>query len=93
MNFFVCLFVWLLIYISIYAHKIGVGFLSRKLANLTRPHLDIVKESDGYIAMKVEAPHKCLVNRFRINEYFNETRMDGKVCKVCVPNHHHHHHC
>ncbi|OTF81221.1 hypothetical protein BLA29_015289, partial [Euroglyphus maynei] len=23
--------------------------------------------------MKVEAPHKTLVNRFKLNEYFNET--------------------
>ncbi|XP_075676295.1 fatty acid-binding protein-like [Dermatophagoides pteronyssinus] len=67
-----------------FLREIGVGFLARKLANLTRPHLEIVKEPNGYIAMKVEAPHKTLVNRFRINEYFNETRMDGKVCKSIV---------
>lgn len=60
----------------------GVGFVWRKLAGFANPNLNIIKEPDGYTTMQVDAPFKSVVNRFRLNEMFDETRMDGKVCKV-----------
>lgn len=64
--------------------EIGVGFLSRKIAGLTSPYLNIIKEDNGYSVMKVDTPAKSIVNRFRLNEIFDEIRMDGKICKSKV---------
>ncbi|OTF79359.1 Group 13 mite allergen-like protein (Lipocalin) [Euroglyphus maynei] len=61
--------------------EIKIGFMQRKVANMTSPDLQLIKEDDGWTTIKVNTPIKTITNRFKLGEFFDETRVDGKVCK------------
>lgn len=58
--------------------------MQRKVANMTSPDLQLIKEDDGWTTIKVNTPIKTITNRFKLGEFFDETRVDGKVCKSKV---------
>ncbi|KAF7490114.1 Fatty acid-binding protein [Sarcoptes scabiei] len=67
-----------------FLQEIGVGFVTRKMANIANPDLEISKESDGKVCIKVVTSFRTNVIRFHLNEEFDEIRMDGKTVKSKV---------
>ncbi len=61
--------------------EIGVGLVTRKLANAASPSLEITVDGE-YTSLKAVAPFKTQTTRFKLGEEFDEERMDGKKVKV-----------
>lgn len=61
--------------------EIGIGLVTRKLANTASPTLEITTDGD-YTTIKAVAPFKTQTTRFKLGEEFEEERMDGKKVKV-----------
>lgn len=62
--------------------EIGIGLVTRKLANTASPTLEITTDADGYTTIKAVAPFKTQTTKFKLGEEFEEERMDGKKVKV-----------
>lgn len=63
--------------------EIGIGLVTRKLANTASPTLEITTDGD-YTTIKAVAPFKTQTTRFKLGEEFEEERMDGKKVKSVV---------
>ncbi|KAH9420626.1 fatty acid-binding protein-like [Dermatophagoides pteronyssinus] len=63
--------------------ELGVGFILRNLAKTTKPTIEVVKDGD-YWVIKTHTSLKTTEIRFKIDEEFDESRMDGKTVKTVV---------
>lgn len=55
----------------------------RKAGALSKPVVEIKQEED-YFILKTSTTFKTTEIKFKLDEEFEETRMDGSVCKVCL---------
>lgn len=62
----------------------GVGFMTRKLANLFSPVIEMAKDDNGNFVVKAQTWAKTLESRFQLGEEFEEDRFDGKRCKSTI---------
>ena len=56
--------------------------VKRKLANVSYPVLDITSDENNNITIKTTAPFKSSTTTFKLEQEFDEERMDGKMVKV-----------
>ena len=64
--------------------EIGIGLVTRKMANAASPSLEISQEEDGHIVLKAIAPFRTQTTCFKPGLEFDEERMDGKKVKSIV---------
>lgn len=58
--------------------------MTRKLANLFSPVIEMAKDDNGNFVVKAQTWAKTLESRFQLGEEFEEDRFDGKKCKSTV---------
>lgn len=58
--------------------------IKRKLANASYPVLDITRDENNNITITTSAPFTRATTTFKLNEEFDEQRLDGKVVKSTV---------
>ncbi|XP_012718056.2 fatty acid-binding protein, liver [Fundulus heteroclitus] len=64
-----------------YLKEVGVNALKRGVATASSPDVVISKADDGFISMKagnIMTPHKI---KFKLNEEFDETTIDGRKAR------------
>ncbi|XP_042907907.1 fatty acid-binding protein isoform X2 [Parasteatoda tepidariorum] len=61
----------------------GVGLVMRKAGVMSKPVVEIKQDGDQFI-LKTTTTFKTTELKFKLNEEFEETRMDGSVCKTTV---------
>lgn len=67
-----------------FLREIGIGMIKRKLANASYPVLDITRDENNNITITTSAPFTRATTTFKLNEEFDEQRLDGKVVKSTV---------
>lgn len=60
----------------------GVNFLVRKTVGALKPTFIILAEEDGTLVFKSVSTFKTTETKFKLDEEFEEKRMDGVTCKV-----------
>lgn len=63
---------------------LGVNFLLRKTVGALKPTFIIKAEEDGSIVFKSVSTFKTTETKFKLDEEFEEKRMDGVTCKSVV---------
>ncbi|XP_030073656.1 fatty acid-binding protein, heart [Microcaecilia unicolor] len=66
-----------------YMKKIGVGFATRQIANVTKPTTIICMEGDTII-VKTQSTFKNTELKFKLGEEFDETTADDRKVKSIV---------
>ncbi|XP_041844007.1 fatty acid binding protein 4b [Melanotaenia boesemani] len=64
-----------------YMKAVGMGFATRQMGNMTKPKLVVSVGEDGVISMKAESTFKTTEIKFKLNEEFDETTVDGRNTK------------
>lgn len=62
----------------------GIGLLKRKLANTSYPTIEFFKDDTDLYTMRSHTIIKTSDTKFRLNEEFDEERLDGKMVKSLV---------
>jgi len=62
---------------------LGVGFVMRKMATASKPTVEINNEGDDY-SIKTTTTFKTSEIKFKIDEEFEETRLDGVIVKTKI---------
>ena len=62
--------------------------MTRKLANLFSPTIEMGKDDNGNYVVKAQTWAKTLESHFQLGQEFDEDRFDGKKCKVSHIAHH-----
>lgn len=75
------LIVWI---ISLSLSPIGIGLLKRKLANTSYPTIEFFKDENDVFTLRSHTVIKTSETSFRLNEEFEEDRLDGKRVKSVV---------
>lgn len=60
----------------------GMSFATRQMGNMTKPNLVISVDDAGVVSMKAESTFKTTEIKFKLNEEFDETTVDGRKTKV-----------
>lgn len=63
---------------------IGVGFLMRKAAGVQSPTVEIKVGEDGQYSIKTVTTFKTSEMKFKLDEEFDDNRLDGVTVKVCI---------
>ncbi|XP_053201588.1 fatty acid-binding protein-like [Panonychus citri] len=63
---------------------LGLNFLLRKTVGALKPTFIIKVDDDGTITFKSISTFKTSETKFKLNEEFEEKRMDGVTCKSTV---------
>ncbi|XP_016144850.1 fatty acid-binding protein, brain-like [Sinocyclocheilus grahami] len=63
--------------------KLGVGFATRQVGNVTKPTLIISNEGDK-VVQKTQSTFKNTEISFKLGEEFDETTVDDRHCKSTV---------
>lgn len=58
--------------------------MTRKLANLFSPVIEMRKDENGNFVVKAQTWAKTLESRFTLGEEFEEDRFDGKRCRSTI---------
>ncbi|RWS12040.1 allergen Tyr p 13-like protein [Dinothrombium tinctorium] len=66
-----------------FLRELGVNFIMRKLAQTATPTIHVTKDGDTY-CIKTTTTFKTTELKFKLDEEFEETRMDGVVVKTKV---------
>nr|ABX75508.1 fatty acid binding protein [Lycosa singoriensis] len=61
----------------------GVNMVMRKAGALSKPVVEIKQDGD-YFILKTTTTFKTSEIKFKLDEEFEETRMDGSVCKTTI---------
>ncbi|KFM62498.1 Fatty acid-binding protein, brain, partial [Stegodyphus mimosarum] len=61
----------------------GVNIVMRKAGLMSKPVVEIKKEGDEFI-LKTTTTFKNSEIKFKLDEEFEETRMDGSNCKTII---------
>ncbi|KAM4581382.1 fatty acid binding protein 4b [Odontesthes bonariensis] len=64
-----------------YMKAVGMSFASRQMGNLAKPNLVIIVGADGVITIKAESTFKTTSIKFKLDEEFDETTVDGRNVK------------
>jgi len=67
-----------------YMKSLGVGLVSRKMANSVSPALEFIVSADGECVMKTITTIRSTEIKFKVGEEFEETTFDGRKCKSVV---------
>ncbi|CAG0918462.1 unnamed protein product [Notodromas monacha] len=67
-----------------YMKAVGVGMVTRKLANSATPVVDITKVTDDTFNIITSTTFKTTELKFKLNEEFEETTGDGRKCATTV---------
>lgn len=59
-----------------------MSFATRQMGNMTKPNLVISVDDAGVVSMKAESTFKTTEIKFKLNEEFDETTVDGRKTKV-----------
>ncbi len=60
---------------------LGIGYVTRKLGNNSKPLITINEEAPNEFSMKQESLLKTTTIRFKVGEEFDETTADGRKVK------------
>ena len=61
----------------------GVGLVTRKLANTTKPNVKFTQNGDEWV-FTTSSAIKTTVVKFKLNEEFDEETADGRKVKVII---------
>lgn len=61
----------------------GVNLVMRKAGSLAKPVVEIKQDGD-YFIIKTTTTFKTSEIKFKLDEEFDETRMDGSACKTVI---------
>jgi len=64
-----------------YMEAVGIGFVTRKMANSTKPTHVFIANPDGSYTLRAESAVKNQEQKFRLNEEFEEHTPDGRNAK------------
>ncbi|KAM9723118.1 fatty acid binding protein 4b [Menidia menidia] len=64
-----------------YMKAVGMSFASRQMGSLAKPDLVVSVDADGVIKIKAESTFKTTSIKFKLNEEFDETTVDGRNAK------------
>jgi len=67
-----------------FLQALGVNWILRKTANALKPSVELVDNSDGTWTWKTVSTFKSTDIKFKLDEEFDETRMDGTKVKSII---------
>jgi len=66
-----------------YLERLGVGFMTRKIANTAKPDVEFIIQGDQW-TFKTISSVKNIELKFKLNEEFEETTGDGRQLKTTI---------